>query len=555
MPVWGRCISRGSPSSRASRRRDSCRNTERRTGARAIRHERGRQRRRRGPVILAGVRADISRREPAHTRDAYLRDIGVLKALAGGPRHDVRLRPATLRRFLADAARARVVGKQPRANAVGLARVLSRFALERDEDSGTILRGAQGAEDRRGDSRGAFARRGRAPGDDRRSDPLAMRDRALFELAYSSGLRLSELSGSTVWTRSDRSGDGRGAGMGQAVEGRIVPVGEPPSRDSGWLAVSPAGISRADDACAFHQPRSGGDYVPRAIRAAARWRGRSGAGSSRMSIRTCCATRSHRTCCSRPATCARCRRCSATRASRARRSTPHLDFQHSGQGLRRRRTRAQRRAEGGYALPRAVRSASDDLHRSRGSHGRSVTPGSMPACLRQRRELTAVVGAVVEHCALAADRRARQAARLAVDHARVLQRAMPSHSRPVWRTLRRSFEHAPDRWLALRAVARRSPRTCRRRTRVGARPARRSGRAASGRAHKQVIERAVNRVRRTAPRSRSRSRSERCCAKRVQPLVHPAVVARHQLGSIRALISRTALPVVVHSARAHRRAS
>ena len=52
-----------------------------------------------------------------------------------------------------------------------------------------------------------------------------------------------------------------------------------------------------------------------------------GAGASppacrRTCIRTCCATRSPRTCCSRAATCARCRSCSATPTSRRRRSTP-----------------------------------------------------------------------------------------------------------------------------------------------------------------------------------------------------------------------------------------
>src|SRR5260221_8969932 len=49
--------------------------------------------------------------------------------------------------------------------------------------------------------------------------------------------------------------------------------------------------------------------------------GRRSRDSMWTSIRTCCATRSPRTCCNRRATCARCRKCWATRASPRRRST------------------------------------------------------------------------------------------------------------------------------------------------------------------------------------------------------------------------------------------
>jgi len=54
-------------------------------------------------------------------------------------------------------------------------------------------------------------------------DPLAIRDRALFELAYSSGLRLSELAGLDV-DRLDLDG-GEVRVWGKGAKERIVPVG------------------------------------------------------------------------------------------------------------------------------------------------------------------------------------------------------------------------------------------------------------------------------------------------------------------------------------------
>ena len=54
-------------------------------------------------------------------------------------------------------------------------------------------------------------------------DTLAVRDRALFELAYSSGLRLSELAGLDV-DRVDLVG-GEVRVWGKGAKERIVPVG------------------------------------------------------------------------------------------------------------------------------------------------------------------------------------------------------------------------------------------------------------------------------------------------------------------------------------------
>ena len=77
-------------------------------------------------------------------------------------------------------------------------------------------------------------------------DRAAPRDRALLELAYSSGLRLSELVG------LNRGDVDRGAGLvrvrGKGRRERIVPVGDGALRAlDGYLAAAPAGAARRDE--------------------------------------------------------------------------------------------------------------------------------------------------------------------------------------------------------------------------------------------------------------------------------------------------------------------
>jgi integrase/recombinase XerC len=96
------------------------------------------------------------------------------------------------------------------------------------------------------------------PGD----DPLAIRDRALFELAYSSGLRLSELAGLDVDRVDLDTGEVRVWGKG--AKERIVPVGSA-ARDAirAWLDVR-ATMDKADAAALF-VGRSGARIGVRAI--------------------------------------------------------------------------------------------------------------------------------------------------------------------------------------------------------------------------------------------------------------------------------------------------
>ncbi len=198
---------------------------------------------------------------PAHTRSAYLRDTAALAALAG----DVKLTALSsphVRRFLATLHGRGLSGRS-------LARMLSswrafyRFLLDRDAAIG--------------ESPCASLRPPKSP---RRlpaalspdeavrlveiggTDPLAVRDRALFELAYSSGLRLAELAGLDVERVDLEQGEVRVWGKG--AKERIVPVGAAArAAIRAWLPKRAAipGV----DAKAMFVGRTGARITPRTI--------------------------------------------------------------------------------------------------------------------------------------------------------------------------------------------------------------------------------------------------------------------------------------------------
>jgi integrase/recombinase XerC len=198
---------------------------------------------------------------PAHTRDAYLRDVATLKALAG----DVPLSglsSADLRRFLATLHGRGISGRS-------LARMLSgwraffRFAMDRDRSF-------------KADPCGGL----KAPKAQRRlpsalspdeavqlvaiegDDALALRDRALLELAYSSGLRVAELSGMNLSMLDLASGEVRVWGKGSKE--RIVPVGAPARAAlKAWIARRISLPVR--DGEALFLSRTGRRLGPRAI--------------------------------------------------------------------------------------------------------------------------------------------------------------------------------------------------------------------------------------------------------------------------------------------------
>lgn len=211
-------------------------------------------------ALLAGYAQHLAT-QPARTREAYLRDIGVLKALAGEAALTA-LSPAMLRRFLA-ALHARGLSGRSLARMLSGWRAFYRFALERDpklkDDPCAGLKAPKSARRLPAALSPDEAVRLVTIESD---DPLAIRDRALFELAYSSGLRLSELSGLDVDSIDLTTGEVRVWGKGSKE--RIVPVGGP-AREAirVWLKVR--GGLPVRDADAMFLSRSGRRIAPRAI--------------------------------------------------------------------------------------------------------------------------------------------------------------------------------------------------------------------------------------------------------------------------------------------------
>ncbi|TMG98540.1 MAG: tyrosine recombinase XerC [Betaproteobacteria bacterium] len=181
-----------------------------------------------------------------HTRAAYLRDAGKLCALCGEKSVKVLMR-AELARFLATLHGGGLSGRS-------LARMLSawrtffRFLIERDpmvrEDPTGGLKAPKSP--KRLPSAltpDEAVRLVSIDGD----DELALRDRALFELAYSSGLRLSELANLDVDRLDLTTGEVRVFGKG--AKERIVPVGAPArTAIETWLAVRVALVAPTEPA-------------------------------------------------------------------------------------------------------------------------------------------------------------------------------------------------------------------------------------------------------------------------------------------------------------------
>ena len=198
---------------------------------------------------------------PARTREAYVRDVAQLAALAGDAPLD------TLGRH--DIARmlARLHGQG--ISGVSLRRKLSawrafyRFAREADprrrDDPCAGLRAPKAA--RRlpaALSPDEAAQLVAVEGD----DTLQLRDRTLFELAYSSGLRLSELASLDLGGVDRAQGEVRV--MGKGSKERVVPVGAAAlAALAAWLPVR-AGLAGPDERALF-VGASGRRLSPRAI--------------------------------------------------------------------------------------------------------------------------------------------------------------------------------------------------------------------------------------------------------------------------------------------------
>ena len=163
------------------------------------------------------------RRLAAHTLAAYARDGALLEALSAA-RRPGELGPADIRHFV---AALHGKGLAPRS----LARLLSSW---RGYFDWLVRQGEIEANPCKGIRAPRAARTlpealspdeaSRLVSVDDASD-AGIRDRALFELAYSCGLRVSELTGLDVGAVDTRSGEARVTGKGAKT--RIVPVGRP----------------------------------------------------------------------------------------------------------------------------------------------------------------------------------------------------------------------------------------------------------------------------------------------------------------------------------------
>ena len=225
---------------------------------------------------------DTTLRVSPHTVHAYRRDLAKLAALAGGTPLE-QLGPAQLRQYL---ARLHGQGLGPRSLARAIAAWRGFFdwwapqagmaanpaAGLRAPKAPRSLPKALSVEQAVGLLEHAAARPGH--------DPLARRDHAMFELFYSSGLRLSELTGLDIGYRRSPSYESRGwinlaeaevLVLGKGGKRRAVPVGRAAVEAlERWLAERPALLSPhagEDAAAALFLGARGARISPRVVQA------------------------------------------------------------------------------------------------------------------------------------------------------------------------------------------------------------------------------------------------------------------------------------------------
>jgi len=198
---------------------------------------------------------------PARTREAYRRDVAALAALAGD-KPLAKLQRAELARYLAT-LHGRGLSGRSLARMLSAWRAFYRHLLDRErslaEDPTAGLKAPKSP--RRLPS-------ALSPDESAQlveivaDDPLSLRDRAILELAYSSGLRLSELAGLDVARVDLVAGEARVVGKG--AKERIVPVGQA-ALDAlrRWLVARKTMASPGETA--LFVARTGARISPRAI--------------------------------------------------------------------------------------------------------------------------------------------------------------------------------------------------------------------------------------------------------------------------------------------------
>ena len=215
------------------------------------------------------------RRASEHTVTAYRRDLATLQAGAGARPLAV-LQAPELRR---QAMRLHGQGLAPRslARALSAWRAYYRWLARRGELASDPCRGLRAPKRPRALPKSLGVEQAEAllsmPGD----DTLALRDRAMFELFYSSGLRLAELAALDVAGPLDLAA-GEVTVTGKRGKTRSVPVGTQARHAlAGWLAVRPS-MAGVDEEALF-VGRRGTRLTPRAIELRlAHWARASGLG-------------------------------------------------------------------------------------------------------------------------------------------------------------------------------------------------------------------------------------------------------------------------------------
>jgi integrase/recombinase XerC len=200
------------------------------------------------------------RRLADHTLSAYSRDGRLLLALAGDTPL-AKVAGTDIRRFIATL---HGKGHRPRS----LARVLSSWRGFFDWLARSHAVGANPCADVKPPRAARHLPEALSPDDAVRlvaledDSELGMRDRALFELAYSCGLRVSELTGLDVEALDLRTGEVRVTGKGSKT--RIVPVGEHAVKAvTAWLPVRAKLAAPGENA--LFVGRSGRRLAPREV--------------------------------------------------------------------------------------------------------------------------------------------------------------------------------------------------------------------------------------------------------------------------------------------------
>jgi integrase/recombinase XerC len=199
---------------------------------------------------------------PQHTRSAYARDVGVLAGLAADA-DMARLDAARLRRLLAT-LHGRGLSGRSLARTLSSWRAFFRFVLDREpavaENPCAGLKPPRSA--KKLPSALSPDEAGRLVTIDAGDDALARRDRALIELAYSSGLRLSEIAGVDIDRVDLDAGEVRVWGKG--AKERVVPVGAA-AREALRVWLEQRGALAASSEKAMFVGKTGKRITPRTI--------------------------------------------------------------------------------------------------------------------------------------------------------------------------------------------------------------------------------------------------------------------------------------------------